>query len=199
MKSNIINVFIFAAGALIGSAVTWKVVKTKYERIADEEIESFKEYYEKKFESKSKDKIEPIDEESLSTTIEEMDEYLHKVEDCGYSCVENVEKKGGVTIMPKDGPYVISPDEFDDMPDYDSVTLTYYNDGMVTNMWDSPLDSDEVEELIGYESLNHFGDYEDDPDVVYVRNDRLKADYEILRDYRNYRDVVTDDPHQDDE
>ena len=199
MKNSIINVFIFAAGALIGSAVTWKFVKTKYERVADEEIESFKEYFEKKLETKSQDKIDPIDDDSLSTTIEEIDEYLHMVDDCGYTCVENTAKKGGVTSMPKAGPYVISPDEFDDMPDYDAVTLTYYIDGVVTNMWDSPLDSDEVEELIGYESLEHFGDYEDDPDVVYVRNDRLKADYEILRDYRNYRDITTDDPHRDDE
>ena len=199
MENSIIKVFIFAAGAVIGSAVTWKFVKTKYERIADEEIESFKEYYEKKIESKTTDQVEPIDEESLSATIEEMEDYLDKVNECGYSRVESTVKKGGVTSMPKDGPYVISPDEFDELPDYDSVTLSYYNDGVVTNMWDSPLDSDEVDELIGRESLEHFGDYEDDPDVVYVRNDRLKADYEILRDYRNYRDVEADDPHRDDE
>ena len=33
------GVFIFAAGAAIGSVVTWKIVKRKYERRAQEEIE----------------------------------------------------------------------------------------------------------------------------------------------------------------
>ena len=45
MNCKFINVLMFAAGAAIGSAVTWKVVKTKYERIAQEEIESVKEAY----------------------------------------------------------------------------------------------------------------------------------------------------------
>ena len=36
------NIAIFAAGAAIGSAVTWIFAKKKYERIADEEIESVK-------------------------------------------------------------------------------------------------------------------------------------------------------------
>ena len=39
------NVLIFAAGAAIGSAVTWKLIKTKYEQIANEEIESVKEFF----------------------------------------------------------------------------------------------------------------------------------------------------------
>ena len=44
-KSILSKVFIFAVGAAIGSAVTWKLVKTKYEKIANEEIESVKEIY----------------------------------------------------------------------------------------------------------------------------------------------------------
>ena len=43
---------------------------------------------------------------------------------------------------------------------------------------------DDVDEIVGEESLNHIGDYEED--VVHVRNDRLKCDYEILRDDRVY-------------
>ena len=43
MKSKFINVLMFAAGAVIGSAVTWKIVKDRYERVIEEEIESVKE------------------------------------------------------------------------------------------------------------------------------------------------------------
>ena len=45
MNNTFKNVLIFAAGAFIGSAVTWKLVKTKYEKIAQEEIDSVKDFY----------------------------------------------------------------------------------------------------------------------------------------------------------
>ena len=38
MKNALINLAMLAVGAAIGSAVTWKLVKTKYERIAQEEL-----------------------------------------------------------------------------------------------------------------------------------------------------------------
>ena len=47
MKSTLNNVLIFAVGAAIGSAATWYFVKTKYERIAQEEIDSVKEEFSK--------------------------------------------------------------------------------------------------------------------------------------------------------
>ena len=40
------------------------------------------------------------------------------------------------------------------------------------------------DDVVGMESLTHFGEYEDDS--VFVRNDRLKCDYEILMDERTY-------------
>ena len=51
MKNALINLAMLAVGAAIGSAVTWKLVKTKYERIAQEEIDSVKEVYSRKEES----------------------------------------------------------------------------------------------------------------------------------------------------
>ena len=52
---------------------------------------------------------------------------------------------------------------------------------------DEPLTDDQIEDLIGEDSLSHFGEYEDDS--VFVRNDRLRTDYEILADTRRYGDV----------
>lgn len=45
MNKTLFGVVAFAAGAVIGSVVTLKVVKTKYEQIADEEIQSVREEY----------------------------------------------------------------------------------------------------------------------------------------------------------
>ena len=53
---------------------------------------------------------------------------------------------------------------------------------------------EDVEETVGFESLNHFGEYEDDS--VFVRNDARKCDYEILLDQRTYSEVAKGRPHQ---
>ena len=49
----------------------------------------------------------------------------------------------------------------------------------MTDDWDNVIE--DVEEMVGEESLKHFGDYGDDQDTVYVRNDNHKSVYEILR------------------
>ena len=61
MNDNLSKVFIFVAGAAIGSVVTLKFLEEKYKRIADEEIESVKETFEKALE-KEIDEDENVEE-----------------------------------------------------------------------------------------------------------------------------------------
>ena len=42
MNTKIVGALAFLAGAAVGSVVTWKVVKTKYDQIIQEEINSVK-------------------------------------------------------------------------------------------------------------------------------------------------------------
>ena len=109
-----------------------------------------------------------------------------KLKEQGYAGYEEVMEEMGK-------PYVISPEEFGEMEDegYETISLIYYADKVLTDD-DNELVED-VENTVGTESLTHFGEYEDDS--VFVRNDRLKADYEILLDTRNYSDVVNKNPH----
>ena len=65
------------------------------------------------------------------------------------------------------------------------MTLIYYNDGILADSDNNRID--DIESCIGYESLNHFGEYEDDS--VYVRNDDAMTDYEVLLDESNYADL----------
>ena len=172
-KDLMINIFVFAAGAAIGSAVTWKLVKTKYEQIAQEEIDSVKEVFAKR----------------ASMMKPSLEEYKAKLNDLAYEAAEVEEKeenteKEDTESMEFKAAYVISPEEFGDC-DYETVTLTYYADGVVTDDFDEPIDN--VEDLIGPDALNTFGEYEDDS--VFVRNDEKMCDYEILLDVRNYADI----------
>lgn len=170
-KSILSKLLIFAAGAAIGSVVTWAIVKTKYEQIANEEIESVREHYSNKTTKERKSTEEP----------DKTTEYSDVIKNEGYVKEEEEKKKMG------DRPFVISPEEFGEMDDYEVVSLIYYADGTVTDDWNNVIESDVVDELVGKESLKHFGEYEDDS--VFVRNTELMTDYEILADVRKFTEV----------
>ena len=172
------NVLIFTAGAAIGSAVTWKFVKTKYERIANEEIESVKEFF-----GRGKNKEEESEEVYEVFADGVLKEAEKICEENGYTNYSNTKKEE--EEMDIDAPYVITPEEFGELDDYETETLTYYKDKVLADDWDNKIEN--VDDLVGEESLTHFGEYEEDS--VYVRNDTTKTDYEILLDERNFSDV----------
>ena len=187
MNKDILNkVIIFVTGASLGSLVTWKLVKTKYEQIAQEEIDSVKEVYANQYQEKEH-KEEESSEEHEEHEEEDSDtsEYEELVEKTGYAA-ESEKEEEAEKEMNETKPYVISPEEFGDS-DYPTVTLWYYLDGTVTN--DRHKIVSNVEELVGKDFADHFGDYEYDPDAVYVRNDEMEVDYEILKDYRDFSEV----------
>lgn len=187
MKSNMINFLMFAVGAAIGSAVTWKLVKTKYERIADEEIESVKEVFSRR--NKKEKEPEEIEHGTVAHMLETKPDDVSKYEDMLEELKYN---EKGENDMKNADPYVISPDEFAELDDYQTVSLNYYADGVVADDIDEVVEN--VGSLIGWDSLNHFGEYEDYS--VFVRNDALKTDFEILLDTRNYSDVIRLSPYR---
>ena len=89
-------------------------------------------------------------------------------------------------------PYVISPYDFGEADGYEQVELTYYADGTLEDEnYDLVTD---VDEMIGTQSLYTFGEYEDD--AVFVRNDHLRIDFQILKDYRTYEEARGTNPKQ---
>lgn len=198
MNKTMFGMLTFAAGAIIGSAVTWKLVKTRYEQITQEEIASVKDYYGQKFEPK---KFEPAKSESESeddeeeqerpVDIYEVKEYLDAVRKTGYDTGVNNDsvREGVVTTM--NGPYIIPPAEFNEIDEYETVTLFYHADGVLADDYGNPIES--VMNLIGVNPADHFGEYE--RDSVYVRNDYLKTDFEILRDESKSTEVKKLDYH----
>lgn len=203
MKKALFNVFLVATGAAIGSLVTWKIVKTKYERIIQEEIDSVKETWGRL--GRERDNDETCDEEECLDDEEDDDQHVEDEDDqvmVDYAALarkysrssdrcDEPEKKGEKGIDDAiDGPYVIEPGDFGDGNyDHELHCITYYADSILADDWWVKLD---IEETIGEEALEHFGDYAED--VVHVRNERLRRDYEVTRDPRNYVDVVTGNP-----
>lgn len=209
MNKTVIGIISFAAGAAIGSVATLMSIKNKYEQIAKEEIEEVREVYMNAI-RKTKD-VDDEREESAPVNeapkVAELKSYKDVMDESGYinygniteAEVEEMVKEKTKEIVEecndilkktedkvnKDKPYVINPDDFGD--DYNTITLVYYKDNVVTTYDTSEVLTDkEIEDLIGEESLSHFGEYEEDS--VFVRNDARKIDYEILKSEETYSD-----------
>ena len=184
-KNLLSKIIIFTVGAALGSAVTYKVVETKCKKAAQEEIESVREFYG----AVSPDPKEHADEdeEEDEQIADAPDEYYEK-KPTEREIYSSVLKAAGYAEEEEDEdmdkPYVISPEEFGE-EGYVEISLTYHADGIVTNDRNKIIKN--VDELIGVGSLEHFGEYEEDS--VFVRNDRLKIDYEILKDYGEFSEI----------
>lgn len=98
----------------------------------------------------------------------------------------------------KEKPYLITPEAFngdDDVmyrDEYKHITLDYYEgDDMVCESSTNEVFAN-TGRWLGYVWKNHFGDeeYEYGPNEVYIRNDELKVDYEVVRDPGYYSEQV---------
>ena len=185
----------FAAGAAIGALATNHYFKTKYERLYQEDVESVK----RAFSAPQQD--EPVEDstEEIPTsepTAEEVEAYNDIIATQGYSAgITAPVDPIGKEVKGVRRPYVISPVEFDTEDDYEVYTLTYYADGVLVDEQGNPVEN--VEDMVGRDSLTHFGEYEDDS--VHVRNEAMKCDFEILRDLDKYSDVFRNGPRPDDD
>lgn len=191
MRNTMINVLVFAAGAAIGSLVTWKFVKTRYERIAQEEIDSVKETWARLSQEESNDSACQESKETDSNIVtDEARQYENIARRYAPSSDNDGEGGGDDEVAYINGPYVITPDDFGDGNfDHDLYCLTYYSDGVLADDWYIKHD---IDESIGEDALKHFGDYTED--VVHVRNERLRRDYEVVKDCRTYKEVVAANP-----
>lgn len=170
MSKGINNFIIFTAGVVIGTLAASRYFKEKYEKISKEEIESVKEVYKKK-------------EEQFKTVPKEVEVNKDTKVD-KYKNIVSKYDKGESEMRDEIGPYVILPEEFDE-EGYETISLTYYADGVLADEQNFPIE--DIEDTVGNEALNSFGKYEDDS--VYVRDDDKGIDYEILLDIRKYSEL----------
>lgn len=189
----------FAIGAGIGSFATWYYAKEKYKKIAQEEIDSVKQV----FATLNSEKDENNSGNQQNTTVYEdkpdLNEYMKTVMKNKYTDYSKSSSDEDITDSDDEepeepefkDPYVISPDEYGEAFGYSTISLSYTSDKKVIDENYEIVEN--VDEIIGLESLNHFGDYEDDS--VFVRNERLKVDYEILLDQRAYPDIIKSHPY----
>ena len=166
----------FLAGAALGGVSAWYVAKTRYDELSEQEIDSAKQaFYAREDEPEEAPKT--VLAANKNQEKGDINDYAKMVSRVGYS---------RTSVPPKpehevEAPYVISPEEFGEMDGYTQISLTYFDDGILSD--ENGVIIDEPKDIVG-DALNHFGEYEEDS--VFVRSDPKRCDYEILRDLRSY-------------
>lgn len=89
-----------------------------------------------------------------------------------------------------DKPYAISFEEYNENhPNHEQTTLMYYvQDDTLVDAQDKPID--DTEYAVGDDNLTRFGHGSHDPNVVYVRNEKIDMDFEIVRDMGSYHKAL---------
>lgn len=203
---NKLGIFVsFILGAASGSAITYKLIKDKYERRYQEEREAMREALMKNTDDKpveaetdAEEEIDRIIKETKEEKTLNLKKHVEILQENGYT---NYTKPGDVDDNDIDTddtydykPYVVSPMSFGQEEGYTVISVMYFADQILV---DDDYDIvEDVESFVGFESLNHFGTYEDDPDSVYVRNPKLRLDIEILRSELTYAEAMQTKPYK---
>ena len=220
--NGIKNLLIFAAGAVVGGIVTWRIAKKTYEKIiadeteaakksAQDEIDIYKTQLEDKIDNYVKETSNSASEESENDDdgeYEEVEEPEEEDEDEVYyaepryrydSYLNELEYFKGKGRTDEIGqinvPYIINETDVGDKMDYDLIHLTFYADHILTD--DANLPIKDIDEIVGPEALKCF--LNEFVNIVYVRNERLGCDFEICRDLRRYADCRDQDKWRNDE
>ena len=185
----------FGLGTALGAFLGYFFTKKTLAEQCQEDIDSVKEVYKRNYEKKlaeiqanmpSKEEVKAPDTTEL--TQEEKDyvdddkEALEKAREYfGYSSIGN-----STPTKRKNKPHLITEDQYlDECDDYEKSNLIYYSDGIVA-YGDTDEILDNVDKVLG----RGFRAELQKSDLVHVRNDDLKHDYEIALDSRTYDEVV---------
>lgn len=209
------RVVIFAAGLFLGSFSTYQFTKDKMEKQVEEELDSIREVYGKHFGSDAKvtegryttkpGNIDIRDHASTLPNIHEESTFISSDMDMinaakkegrtaynqivkAYQNTESGDPRPELSRIPE--PYVIDTMKFsEENHEFDKLTIYYYagDDTLVDEGEEIIVD---VRMTIGDQALDNFGNGSVNQDIVYVRNERLSIDYEVVRVETSYSETV---------
>jgi hypothetical protein len=209
MNTKTVGFLAFIFGAAAGSIATWQLVKKRYQQIADDEIESVKEAFTRRVNeieeladeqvrhvlgnSEDSDEIEAEGKAAQARNKADIATVASISQKKKYTDYSKYSNKGDKEVVMTDEPEededdngirIITPDEFGEMGN-EKITLFYWADE-VLSYEDGDIPKN-ISDLVGDEFPDHFGEYEEDS--VFVRNEEIGVDYEILLDTRKYSKV----------
>ena len=175
-------------GAALGTLGTSLYLEKRYETLIDSEIADVKKAYSQEAAKEYKQELEPESAIWLAEMIEEKTLYHKMISEEGYT-----EEEPPRVVVPEEQrhytPYPIDLDQWQEENGYEKVTLAYFiGDDSVVDGADRPLD--EPANILGTQFREWFGYLSEDNDCVFIRNESLQMDIEVMREEGTYLDAL---------
>lgn len=204
---KVIGVVAAAAGAAISHVVTVRLLEEKYIAIAEEEVEKAQEVFKRMYKVDEYSTPESaaaslgieipvpltppeilnemVDPDPIRPVVTDVNAFESNTnEDPENTGLPNEEER--ILLAQEGKAYIIAEDEYaQNAVEYNQVTLTYYAEDDVLVDENSEVIPD-VEEVVGEENLQKFGIGSGNNRIVYVRNERLEMDFQIVMSQRNF-------------
>lgn len=206
--NKLLPIVTFVGGAVIGAIVGWSAHKKKYEDQLETETESIRKAYEKKYVKVPKKDL-PNVEETVDMSEDEFKDYVNKR-------VEAKKEYEKITAQYQPEGEVVTPDmtleeraaaqaeliyaqdyteEQDNGEKYDGIELLWFKDDRLAT--DAEMELLDVATTIGWDAIAQFD--KTGLSTIYVRNHRLKVDYEVFKYDGTYEELLAERPHLDKE
>lgn len=203
----------FVSGGISSGLVVFlwarKHYESKFNKIAMEEIAEMREHYRKKA-SVASEKVsleeivaeqgytEPRREGLVNTpplapkpNLEQMKPKTKAEEIIQQKNVFDSEWNQEFEISQRipDRPYIIHRDEVGEIDGYTGVTLMYYEgDNVLVDEDNKPVENKSV--LVGDDNLSRFGHGSGDSNLLFIRNNSLQVDIEVIRSEQSWAEVI---------
>lgn len=206
--NKLLPIVTFVGGAVIGAIVGWSAHKKKYEDQLETETESIRKAYEKKYVKISKADLPKV-EDTAYMSEEEFKDYVNKR-------VEAKKEYNKITAQYQPKGEVVTPDmtleeraaaqpeliyaqdyteEQDNGEKYDGIELLWFKDDRLAT--EAEMELLDVATTIGWDAIAQFD--KTGLSTIYVRNHRLKVDYEVFKYDGTYEELLAERPHLDKE
>ena len=180
----------FLAGTIVGGAIGYFAATKKNEKESDEIINNMLENHRKRLDElyRTIDELEGKDLEPGTMSFD-VEPDLSTVNYSREYYIEPDEPPVDKASEPDTEIEVISPDEYKaDENFYVEEPWQYYSDNILATLSDEVVE--DVDGTVGRESLNHFGDFGDDEDVLYVKNWKTETYYQVIRIHQTFFEVT---------
>lgn len=188
---------VFVAGAGFGSLATVFIVdkkyKHQYEHLVEEEIASVKETFARKqADPEIKKIVKNEDKRPLSSMVRELGytKNAFAEEEKEYQDGDLLTEEANDLATNGEEPYVITTEQFsEEMLNFEKLTVYYYeDDDVLADEQEEVIPN--VVEIVGEDNLTKFGYLSEDPEILYIRNEKMEVDYEVIRLSKSYQETV---------
>ena len=179
MKPNTILLCVGAFG--LGFGTCYLALRERFDRRLDAQIDAINQAFDREMGELGLEKTTDTPVKSTDSKIFRSEIKKHNYD--SYFTPKSEEKvPSEATESPKEGgivePYIINASQFATDRTLDKISLTYYINADLVCEEEEVIE--DIDAVLGTDFMNHFHD--DEEGVVYVRNERLGADYEVILD-----------------